>query len=109
MWTDSRKAEVLKFKEQLIALGVVKVVVPYSGSGDQGFTEEAQFVGTDGGPVKVDCPEGLQDALDVYEPDSYQNGEGGFGDITYDVTTGKITVSQNYYETISRERDSEEY
>ena len=108
MKTDQqRKDEVLKFADGLRTAGVTKVTVSYYGDGDEGRAEPPQFQDAAGRPVEeshLPAELGIQtlgDLLEGFAPEGYEDGEGGFGTVTFDVQTLKIRVEHNWYETIS--------
>lgn len=108
------KEEVLKFTEALRSAGIRVVSVSYSGCGDEGHTEEPQFEDKDGAPVpqpsvpeSVD-PDTLCNLLAEFVPEGYQDGEGGWGTITFDVQKQKIVVQHNWYETVSNAEEPRE-
>jgi hypothetical protein len=43
----------------------------------------------------------LGDLLERFAPEGYEDGEGGFGTITFDLETLLIRVEHNWYETVS--------
>lgn len=108
MTTDREtKAEVLKFYDVLRAAAVAKVTVSYYGSGDEGRAESAQFQDSDGNPLKerhlgigLDLQK-LSDLLESFAPAGYEDNEGGFGTVTFDLETLLIRVEHNWYETVS--------
>jgi hypothetical protein len=108
MTTDQeRKAEVLKFSDDLRAAAVARVTVSYYGDGDEGRAEPPQFQDAAGNPVEesrlpadLDI-ETLDDLLEGFAPEGYEDGEGGFGTITFDLETLLIRVEHSWYETVS--------
>jgi len=108
MTTDQeRKAEVLKFSDALRGAAVAKVTVSYYGNGDEGRAEPPQFQDAAGNPVEesrlpadLDL-QTLSDLLEGFAPEGYEDGEGGFGSITFDLETLLIRVEHNWYETVS--------
>ena len=115
MTTDQeRKAEVLKFSIGLRAAAVAKVTVSYHGDGDEGRAEPLQFEDAAGNPLEesrlgvgLDLQK-LGDLLENFAPDGYEDGEGGFGTITFDLETLLIRVEHNWYETISHPAEPRE-
>jgi len=111
---QERKMEVLKFTEQLRAAGVTKVTVNYSGCGDEGRAEPPQFQDASGNPIDESCLPGdpdtqkLDELLEDFAPEGYENDDGGHGTITFDVQTGKIRVEHNWYEIVSNPADPRE-
>jgi hypothetical protein len=90
MTTDQeRKAEVLKLSDGLRAAAVAKVSVSYYGDGDEGRAEPPQFLDAAGIPVEesrlpVDLDlQTLGDLLEGFAPEGYEDGDGGFGTITF--------------------------
>lgn len=108
MTTDQeRKAEVLKFSNGLRDAAVAKVTISYYGNGDEGRAEPPQFQDAAGNPVEESrLPADLDlqtlgDLLEGFTPEGYEDGEGGFGTITFDLGTLLIHVEHNWYETVS--------
>ena len=108
MTTDrERKAEVLTFTDQLRTSGVAKVTVSYYGDGDEGRAESAQLQETadnarEESRLSADLDiRKLGDLLEGFAPEGYEDGEGGFGTVTFDVQTLTIRVEHNWYETVS--------
>lgn len=108
MITDQeRKAEVLKFANGLRAAGVTIVTVSYYGDGDEGRSELPQFLDGAGVPVEESrLPADLNiqtfgDLLEGFAPEGYEDGEGGFGTIRFDLETLLIRVEHNWYEIVS--------
>jgi hypothetical protein len=108
MTTDQeRKAEVLTFSDGLRAAAVAKVTVSYYGNGDEGRAEPPQFQDGAGNPMEeshlaVDLDlRKLGDLLESFAPEGYEDGDGGFGTITFDLGTLAIRVEHNWYETVS--------
>lgn len=107
MTTDQEtKAEVLKLSDGLRAAAVAKVTVNYCGNGDEGRAESAQFQDSDGNPLDerqlgtgLDLRK-LSDLLESFAPEGYEDGEGGFGTVTFDLETLIIRVEHNWYETV---------
>src|SRR5438105_284333 len=116
MTTEEQEAkqELLKFTEVLKNAGIRAVSVTYSGCGDQGRTEAPQLEGAAGNPIDVSDAGGtldfdvLGDQLAKFVPEGYENDEGGWGTITFDVESGKIRVEHNWYETVSHAEDPRE-
>lgn len=108
MTTDQeRKAEVLKFADGLRSAGVAKVTVSYYGDGDEGRAEPPQFQDAAENPVEESHLSGnlnieiLGDLLEGFAPESYEDGDGGFGTVVFDLETLTIRVEHNWYETVS--------
>lgn len=108
MTTDQeRKTEVLKFADRLRSAGVATVTVAYYGDGDEGRAEPPQLQdATDSRLEESSLPTDLDirqlgDLLEGFAPEGYEDGEGGFGTVTFDVQTRKIRVEHNWYETVS--------
>jgi hypothetical protein len=89
-------------REQLLILkgmGVTKVDVAYSGSGDEGYVNDVIFT-----PEIKDYPKDrlndiLYDYLDPAHVGDWVNNEGGFGELTINLETGKVKGSVSFYET----------
>src|SRR5690242_20651184 len=115
MTTDrEQKMEVLTFTDKLRAAGVAKVVVSYYGDGNEGRAEPPQFQDTADNPLEesrlpaeVDIRK-LGELLEGFAPEGYEDGDGGFGTVTFDVQTLKIRVEHNWYETVSHPDDPRE-
>ena len=114
MEEQEAKQELLKFTEVLRGAGIRAVSVTYSGCGDEGHTEAPQFEGAEGKPIeeKEACGsfdlDALGDLLATFVPEGYQDNEGGWGTITFDVQSAKICVEHNWYETVSHAEDPRE-
>lgn len=95
---------------QLKELKVAEIVVHYDGSGDSGQVEDVTCYSTIGheydfGEVKPDevkIEEPLKESFDEIACDvltgldiDWYNNAGGFGDVVFDVATGKATVKHN--------------
>jgi hypothetical protein len=115
MPTDQeKKIGVLKFSDALRAAGVSKVTVSYYGDGDEGRAEPAQFQDVAGNPLEearlgvgLDL-QTLSDLLESFAPEGYEDGEGGFGTITFDLDTLLIRVEHSWYETVSHPAEPRE-
>ena len=106
MTTDQeRKVEVLKFADGLRSAGVAKVTVSYYGDGDEGRAEPPQFQDAAENPVEESRLSGdiqmLGDLLEGFAPEGYEDGEGGFGTITFDLETLLVRVEHHWYEIVS--------
>jgi hypothetical protein len=115
MTTDQeRKAEVLKFSDGLRAAAVAKVSVSYYGDGDEGRAEPPQFQDAAGNPVeesRLPADLNLQtlgDLLESFAPEGYEDGDGGFGTITFDLKTLLVRVEHHWYEVVSHPDDPRE-
>lgn len=90
----------LLLREQLLVLkgmGVKKVDVAYSGEGDSGNINEIVFTPDLPGFDRTQLENILYDYLDPAHVGDWVNNEGGFGEISIDLETGKTkgTVSFN--------------
>jgi hypothetical protein len=92
-----------ELREQLLVLkglGVKKVDVSYSGSGDEGYVNEVVLTPTLGPEFDdVRLQDLLYDYLDPAHVGDWVNNEGGFGEITIDLETGKVKGVVNLNET----------
>jgi hypothetical protein len=109
-----RKNEVLKFSDKLRTAGIAKVSVSYSGCGDEGRSEEPQLQDSQACPIdrsllpiEIDI-EQLGEVLEEFAPTNYEDGDGGFGTVTFDIESGKIRIEHCWYETVSREDEPRE-
>ena len=104
---QERKAEVLKFADRLRTAGVARVMVSYYGDGDEGRAEPPQLQNAaedalEESRLSTDLDiRRLGDLLEGFAPEGYEDGEGGFGTVTFDVQTLTIRVEHNWYETVS--------
>ncbi|MGH2507763.1 MAG: hypothetical protein ACRDHZ_10240 [Ktedonobacteraceae bacterium] len=111
---QERKDEVLKFSDGLRAAGVARVTVSYYGDGDEGRAEPPQFQDAAEKPVEelllpVDLDlQTLGDLLEGFAPEGYEDGDGGFGTVTFNVQTLTIRVEHNWYETVSHPEEPRE-
>jgi len=111
---QERKMEVLTFTDTLRAAGVAKVMVSYYGDGDEGRAEPPQFQDTADNPLEESRLSGdldirkLGDLLEGFAPEGYEDGEGGFGTVTFNIETLTIRVEHNWYETVSHPDDPRE-
>jgi hypothetical protein len=68
----------------LLQLGIRRVVMQYSGGGDEGAIQSSSFL-----PEKVDVPEELRHLAEDWAcavlPPGWENNEGGQGNVTIDV------------------------
>lgn len=115
MTTDQeRKAEVLKYADKLRGGGVAKVTVSYWGDGDEGRSEPPCLQDAAANPLsesllsaELDLGK-LGDLLESFAPEGYEDGEGGFGTVTFNVQTLGIRVEHNWYETVSHSDEPRE-
>jgi hypothetical protein len=94
-----------RVREQVLILrgmGVRKIDVGYSGSGDEGYVNDVIFTpelpkgsGFDKGRL-MDL---LYDYLDPAHVGDWVNNEGGFGEISISMITGRVKGSVSFYET----------
>lgn len=89
--------------EQLLILkgaGVKKVDVAYSGSGDEGYVNDIIFTPELGARFdKNRLEELLYNYLNPAHVGDWVNNEGGFGEISIDLETGKVKGTVNFNET----------
>lgn len=111
---QKRKAAVLKFTDALRVAGITKVILNYSGDGDEGHAEPPQFLDSADNPIdESSLPADLDirklgELLEGFAPKGYEDGEGGHGTITFDLQTRKIRVEHNWYEIVSNPADPRE-
>jgi hypothetical protein len=84
---------------RLEKLGVTHVEASYSGGGDEGFCEDANYIGGEP-PVNIKVPDGLDEqvrdfAFDVSDVHAggWWNNEGGYGVVEMDVAAREITIN----------------
>lgn len=95
--TARGKAYFLEMQPILKAAHVSKVVVSYDGQGDDGSFQGVTFVDANV-KLKLDEQEIENAASNVLSGQGidWYNNEGGFGDVVFNVITGKITIEHNY-------------
>jgi hypothetical protein len=98
---DKTKQELRGHLGVLKVLGVEKVDVAFSGSGDEGFVNEVIYSPAIPKEMAANFPESdfqdlLYDYLDPARVGDWINNEGGFGEIQIDVATGKVTGNINF-------------
>lgn len=114
MEEQEAKQAVLQFTEALLNAGVSTVSVSYSGCGDEGRTEDPQLQDEAGDPlVATSLPShidvsALGDLLATFVPEGYEENEGGWGTVTFNVPNGKIRIENNWWETVSHAVDPRE-
>lgn len=101
--TNQFSSEILP---RLRALGVLRVRVDYSGYGDDGAIDSIDFDGAGDQAIDIEKADpalvgDLRDAIYTFLPDGFEIGDGGQGDLTIDVVTGKVTLDhgENYTDT----------
>lgn len=103
--TESTPQQIATFKNSIIPklreLGVRKLTINYSGSGDEGSVD-----GIDVEPEGLAIPEELKkqicDLADEFlysEHGSWEDGDGGTGTIVIDPAEGKIVNEHGWYST----------
>jgi hypothetical protein len=97
---------------RLRQLGVLRVRVDYSGYGDDGAIDSIDFDGAGDTAIDVEKADpalvnDLRDAVSMFLPEGFKIGEGGQGDLTIDVVTGKLTLDhgENFTDTRSTTRE----
>lgn len=89
-------------REQLLVLkgmGVKKVDVAYSGSGDEGYINDVVLTPPAEGFNTSPLFDLLYDYLDPAHVGDWVNNEGGFGEISIDLETGKTKGTVSFNET----------
>jgi hypothetical protein len=80
--------------------GIKNVTVHYSGSGDEGVTEPVEFDPKPATlPLEADVVDSIEDAfVSLIESHcgNYEDGDGGGGDFSYEVSTGKLSHTSYY-------------
>lgn len=89
-----------KLRRALAALGVTKAELSYNGSGDEGNIEEATLSTEQ--KAELSIPYDLHNRLADWAWDfvcgyhsGFQDNDGGFGTLTWDMATGAITLDHN--------------
>ena len=86
---------------QLIELGVKRLAVNYSGSGDEGSIDEIE-VEPEGLALPHELEEEISDLADAFlysEHGSWEDGDGATGTIVIDPVAGKIVNEHGWYFT----------
>lgn len=83
----------------LKGLGVKKIDVSYSGSGDEGYVNEVVFTPELKDFDRERLNDVLYDYLDPAHVGDWVNNEGGFGELSIDLETGKVKGHVSFYET----------
>lgn len=102
---DNTPEQINTFKETIIPkladLGVTKLTVHYSGSGDEGFIDSIEFE-PDGVVIPPELKEQISDLADEFlyaEHGSWGDGDGATGTIVIDPIKGKIVNEHGWYFT----------
>lgn len=101
--TEEDKKELKEQLSKLATLGILKVDVSFSGSGDEGSIEEIIFTPELPDDTEFDrnkFDEILYDYLDPAKVGDWVNNEGGRGEIQIDVPTGTVTGTIGFYESV---------
>src|SRR5579864_9544518 len=103
--SGSTPQHIATFKKSIIPklneLGVTKLTVSYSGSGDEGSIEEFD-VEPQGLVIPNELEEQIRDLADEFlysENGSWEDGDGGTGMIVIDPVEGKIVNEHGWYFT----------
>ena len=79
---------------QLRALGVIEVIAEYEGYGDSGNVEDVTVQ-----PARIELPDDLRAKVEEFawcfayhQHPGFENNEGGYGTLTWDVTADSITL-----------------
>lgn len=97
MVRNELRQEILALK----GLGVTRVDVAYSGSGDEGFINEVILTPPVPGFNTSRLHNLLYDYLDPAHVGDWVNNEGGFGEISINLETGRVTGDVNFNEMTS--------
>jgi hypothetical protein len=102
---ESASQQIATFKKTIIpklnVLGVTKLTVSYSGSGDEGFIDSIEFE-PDGVVIPPELKEQISDLADEFlyaEHGSWGDGDGATGTIVIDPIEGKIVNEHGWYFT----------
>lgn len=100
----------LALVEALRKLGIASVVAVYDGAGDSGQIESIAAYTADGSEITIKGqiivadapPEPMEEVLDAFCWDclvayhqGFENNEGGYGEITIEIATRKVTIDHN--------------
>ena len=96
--------------EELRALGIERVEARYSGYGDEGYIDEIDFFPSEPGkPMRRNIDDFFwEEIIDQSQHSGFYNNDGGYGTITWDIVTNKITMQHNDYYTETQSYDPEE-
>lgn len=81
----------------LQSIDVTKVTTLYSGSGDEGYIDEVAGDKPIGDDLRRVLFNFFWDVISSTQWNGFHNGDGGFGEIVWDITTDRITLSHNAY------------
>jgi hypothetical protein len=97
---QTAKTAILAGRQELETAGITLVVMSFDGSGDEGINEDIKCYSSDSydsnesDPVAHDASE-LQEHFEALVPYGYEIGCGGFGEVVFEVRSGKITITRN--------------
>jgi hypothetical protein len=102
---ESASQQIATFKKTIIpklnVLGVTKLTVSYSGSGDEGFIDSIEFE-PDEVAIPPELKEQISDLADEFlyaEHGSWGDNDGSTGTIVIDPVAGKIVNEHGWYFT----------
>jgi hypothetical protein len=93
---QTAKAAILAARQELETAGITLVVMSFDGSGDEGIKcySSDSYDSNESDPVAHDASE-LQEHFEALVPYGYEDGCGGFGEVVFEVRSGKITITRN--------------
>jgi len=86
--------------------GVKRIVFTYAGEGDSGGIEDVTYEPKPRIEIPAPIVEKLKLCVWDFVPRGFENNDGGFGELTIDITASKITLEHN--ERITEVNTSEE-
>lgn len=110
---DRQQATRLWFEvnaQTFLSKGIYKVTAAYSGSGDDGNTDDPVFYDkTDHVLEGIELSEELTQDLDEHlwraTPAGFENNEGGQGTIVWNTQTGKVHIEHQWNVTTTEEEE----
>jgi hypothetical protein len=107
------KAWIAAHREKLLESKIVTIIATYCGEGDEGWLDYVDFLTDDGNLAKAFKPETLWALFEALHeelaPEGYGNNDGGGGEFSLNVATGKLTHESYFLCTERSYNDLEEY
>lgn len=107
------KKELKQIGAELFLLGVARVVGEYSGEGDSGDMETISYFDINNEPVKsnkkiTEHKEQLIQCLWQFIPSGFENNEGGFGEVDFEIAQNRVMCKHNERITETNYTETEE-
>ncbi len=81
--------------------GITEIEFRYSGYGDSGCIEECSCEGN--GSISIEEREKLEDLIYALLPSGWGNDEGSEGTITFDLSTGEVSVDHKWLQYVDED------